>query len=163
MNRALEFRQKLLGSEGCSFRAEVTADYGQTMYSFAMDCLGNSQGDLKFSVAEPETIAGISGTVSDSGGTLTFDDTALHFDLIAEEQLSPVSAGWIFLKALRSGCITSVCMEEELLRISVDDSYEDDALGLDIWLDGDNHPLKADILYDGKRILSLSIRNFTLL
>jgi len=142
---------------------EVTADYGQTLYSFAMDCQGNPQGDVKFTVTEPESIAGISGTLSDSGGTLTFDDTALHFELMAEEQLSPVSAGWAFLKALRNGCITSVCMEDELLRISVDDSYADDALGLDVWMDAEDTPLRADIFYEGTRILSLSIRNFTLL
>ena len=71
-----------------------------------------------------------------------------------------MSAPWIFLKTLRGGYLTSAGMEEELLRLTVDDSYEDDALQLDIWLDRRDVPLRGDILYDGKRILTLSVENF---
>ena len=54
-----------------------------------MDCQCDSQGDLTFAVTAPETITGITGKVSDAGGKLTFDDTALQFDLMAEEQVTP--------------------------------------------------------------------------
>ena len=111
----------------------------------------------------PDTISGIGGRLSGSGGEILFEDTALAFELLAEEQLSPVSAPWIFLKTLRSGCMTSVCREDDLLRLSVDDSYEEDPLRLDIWLDAENRPVNADILYDGRRILSLGVENFEIL
>lgn len=163
LNQAMQFRDGLLSAAGCSFSAEVTADYGDELYTFTMDCQGDSAGDLTFAVTSPEEISGISGTISDSGGTLTFEETALHFDLLTDDQLSPVSAPWVFLRTLRSGCITSACMEGELLRVTADDSYEDDALTLDIRLDGENRPIHADILYDGKRILSVKVDSFVLL
>ena len=65
------------------------------------------------------------------------------------------------MRTLRGGYLSSAVQEGELLRLAVDDSYEEDALRLDIWLDSGNAPVHADILYDGKRILSLSIENFT--
>ena len=163
LDRAMEFRDKLLKAEGCRFQAEVTADYGDSLCSFTMDCEGDASGNLTFSLTLPETIAGITGKITDSGGALTFDDTALHFDLLADGQLTPVSAPWIFLKTLRSGYLSSVCMEEDLLHVTADDSYADDALTLDIWLDGEDRPVRAEVLYGGKRILSLNVENFALL
>ena len=47
LDRAMGLRAKLLAS-GCSFRAEVTADYGDQLYTFTMDCRGEELGDLRF-------------------------------------------------------------------------------------------------------------------
>ena len=158
----MAFRDKLLSAQGCRFSAEITADYGDTLYTFGMDCQADPSGNMTFQVTEPDSIAGIEGSVSYSGGTLDFADTALQFDLMADDQLTPVSAPWILLKTLRSGYIASACYEEELLRLSVDDSYEDDALRLDVWL-RDGNPVRGDVLYDGLRILTLDVKDFELL
>ena len=42
----------------------------------------------------------------------------------------------------------------------MDDSYAEDALKLDVWVNGEDAPVHGDILYDGKRILSLDVGNF---
>ena len=65
----------------------------------------------------------------------------------------------MLVSALRGGYLTSAGMEGELLRVSVNDSYEDDALNLDVWLDSSDIPQRADICYAGKRILSLKLEN----
>ena len=93
-------------------------------------------------------------------GTLTFDDVALHFPLLADNQVTPVSAPWLLLKTLRSGCLTSGGTSGELIRLSIDDSYDDDALHLDIWLDSQNLPVKAEILFRERKVLSLDVTNF---
>lgn len=161
IDRAMTLRQQLLTAEGCSFQTVVTADYGDEVHTFTMDCKADKEGTLTFTVTAPQTIAGITGELSAEGGKLTFDDTALAFDLLADGQLSPVSAPWVLVRTLRGGYLSSAVQEGELLRLAVDDSYEEDALRLDIWLDSGNAPVHADMLYDGKRILSLSIENFT--
>jgi len=160
MDRAMDLRSQLLAASEVTFHAAVVADYGDQIHRFGMDCTGNSQGDVQFAVTEPETISGITGTVSEEGGKLTFDDKALFFELLTDDQLSPVSAPWIFLRTIRSGYIRSAGMEDDLLRLTIDDSYDEDALQLDIWLENEHVPVRADILYDGKRILSLDIENF---
>ena len=160
IDRALGLRSRLLQGEGCSFTAGITADYGDQLHTFTLECRGDRQGNLAFTVTEPETIAGITGIISGDGGKLTFDDTALDFPLLADGQVTPVSAPWLLLMTLRGGYLTGAGEEGELLRLAVDDSYEEDALHLDIWLDGEDRPVQADILYDGRRILSMTIANF---
>lgn len=162
LERAMGLRAQLLGHP-CSFDAEITADYGDQIYTFSVYCEGDTQGNLGFQVKSPETIAGIQGVISGGEGKLTFDDSALEFPLLADGQVSPVSAPWLLLKTLQGGYLTAAGMEEELLRLTINDSYEDDALQLDIWLDGEDLPIRAEILYDGRRILTLSVSNFQIL
>lgn len=163
IERGMALRSKLLQANSCTFNVDITADYGDKVYTFAMACQGDANGNVMFTVTEPQTISGITGAISNEGGKLTFDDTALQFDLMADGQVTPVSAPWVFLKTLRGGYLTSACTEEDQLRLTIDDSYEDDALTLDIWLDAEDIPVRAEILYDGRRILSLSVTNFTIL
>ncbi len=162
LDRAMALRAKLLASS-VSFDAEITADYGSELHTFSLYCEGDSQGNLGFRVTAPETIADITGRIDGGEGKLTFRDTVLAFPLLAEDQLSPVSSPWIFYRTLRSGYLTAAGMEEEFLRLTIDDSYEDDALTLDIWLDETDTPVRAEILYDGRRILTLTIENFQIL
>lgn len=159
IDRGMELRTRLLSGE-CSFDAEITADYGESIEIFSLSCQADAQGGVSFTVAEPESIQGITGSISESGGELTFDDTVLFFPLLAEETLSPISAPWILIKTLRSGYLTSACSEEELLHLTIDDSYDQGALKLNIWLDGENRPVIAHIFQEEKRILSLKITNF---
>ncbi len=155
----MRFRDALLSADGCSFSAEVTADYGDSLHTFTMDCQGDRQGKITFEITAPGSISGIRGTISEEGGQVAFEEDALYFPLLTDDQLIPASAPWILLWSLRGGCITAVCREDELLRVTVDDSYEDDALTVDVWLK-EKQPLRGDILYDGKRILSLKVENF---
>lgn len=159
IERAMALRTKLLGAE-CAFAVCITADYGNTVYTFRMDCTGDVQGNMVFTVTEPETIAGIGGTLTGEGGNLTFEEAALGFDLLADGQVSPVSAPWLLLKTLRSGYLTSAGEDGELLRVTIDSSYEEDALQVDVWLDDQNLPVCAEIAYGGRRILTLEIEDF---
>lgn len=163
IDRGMELRTKLLEANSVCFDAQITADYGDKAYLFGMHCQGDRDGNIRFTVTEPESISGITGEIKKDGGALTFDDTALHIELLTDEQLNPVSAPWIFLQALRSGYMTCAGMEDDLLRLTIDDSYKEDALQLDIWVNGQNIPVGAEILYDGKHILSLSLVNFQIL
>ena len=159
LDSMMDLRADLL-SGACSFHTEVTADYGDMMYTFGMDCEGDSQGNLGFRVTEPDTIGGIEGKISAKEGKLTFDDTVLTFPLLADDQVTSVSAPYLLLKTLRGGYVRSTGEEGELVRVIVDDSYEEDALQLDIWLDGEKKPVHAEIVYDGRRILSMDIKDF---
>lgn len=163
INRVMALRARLLGSEGCAFSAEITADYGDSVYTFAVHCKGDSQGNLEFQVMEPESICGISGTITAGVGALTFDDTAVEFPLLADDQVTPVSGPWIFLKTLLGGYLTSCADEGENLRATIRDSYEEEALQMDIWLNGEDMPIHGEIVYEGRRILTMEIDDFEIL
>ena len=160
MDRALSLRGKIQQKD-VSFDVAMTADYGDKLYSFSMSCQSDKLGNMKFTVTEPETIAGISGTVSKGSGKLTFDDKILGFDTMADGLISPVSGPWVLLETLRSGFLTSCSQEGELLRVAIDDSYEEKALHLDIWLNSEDLPQQCDIFWQGRRLLSMEVKNFT--
>ncbi len=159
MDRAMAMRSKLL-NRAVQFDTRITADYGDKTYTFSARCTADTGGNVTFSVTQPQTISGISGSVSAAGGKLTFDGKALSFPLLADDQITPVSAPFVLIKTLRSGYLTSCSAEGELLRLAIDDSYADDALHLDIWLDASDAPVRGDVLWKGRRILSMEVSNF---
>lgn len=163
LDKAMELRAKLLAAQGCSFEAVVTAEYSDKTYTFTVEYQSDSQGNVTFTVKEPETIEGITGSISAEGGKLTFDDKALAFELLADGQVTPVSAGYLLVKTLRSGYVRGCGKDGDNIRLMIDDSYQEDALRLDIRLNGENVPVSAEILYKDRRFLSLDIKKFRLL
>ena len=158
----MELRAKLLGCTSCSFDATVTADYGDELYTFGMACTGDPTGDLAFTVTAPDTIAGITGKFEGEKGLLTFDEFALEFPRLTDDQITPVSGPWILLRTLQGGYLTSCGPDGDNLMVTINDSYEDDALTLDIWLNAENRPVRAEILYEGRRIVTMDIENFSI-
>lgn len=162
MQRALDFRTEMEKAKLCTFDAVVSADYGDAIYTFQMQCRSESADELIFSVTDPTSISGISGKISGTEAFLTFDDHVLSFPPLADGQVTPVTAPWLFYQTLRSGYIVSCEKDGEDIRLIIDDSYQENPIRLDIWLDAECVPTHCDILYSGKRILSLDVRNFLL-
>ena len=159
LNYALSLREKLQNNS-CTFQIEINADYGDYIHSFAMECSADSQGDLSFTVVSPETIQGITGRISDTGGNLVFDENVLAFNVLADGQISPVSVPWLLIRTLRSGYIRASTETQNGMKLIIDDSYEEESLQMDIWLDENTLPCEAEILWKGRRIMSLKIKNF---
>lgn len=163
MDRAISLRSKILEAEVCSFVGIVTADYGDKEYTFSLDCHMESDGAVSFEVIAPDEIKDIKGSISASGGKLTFDQQALLFELLADGQISPVGMPWIFTKTLRSGYIKGCSANEDGLYIQIDDSYADNALLLEVWTDSQDIPVRAELLWQGRRVLSMHVENFVFL
>ncbi len=162
LDRAMELRAKLMTAQGCAFDVVITADYGGQTQTFSSACQADYQGNLTFTVTAPESIAGITGTVAADGGALTFDDKVLSFELLAEGQVTPVSGPWLLVRTLLGGNVIACTEEDGLLRISAEDGYQDDALRMEIWLEGDA-PKCAEVVWKDRRILTLEIENFRIL
>ena len=162
LERGLKLRDRLLSS-GCRFDVDITADYGDILPTFSMNCQTDDKGDMRFTVTKPETISGITGSITHEGGNLTFDDKVLQFELLTDDLISPVSSPWILIKTLRGGYLRIAGMEEEFLRLTIDDSYEEGALTLDIWLNTADVPVRGEICWDGRRILTMDVTNFEIL
>ena len=114
LNKGLELRNMLLSASGCSFQAAVTADYGDRLYTFCVECVSDKEGKLTFCATAPESISGISGFVSYDRSALTFDDEVLAFPKLTDKEISPVSAPWILINTLKSGYLTACGKTEEI-------------------------------------------------
>lgn len=162
METALTLRKRLQQSS-CSFNAKITADYGDMIHVFDLHCQMEQDGSLAFTVLEPESIAGITGVIEAGDGKLLFDDTVLAFELLADGLVTPVSAPWIVTKTLRGGYIHASAKTADGTKLVIHDTYEEYSLQLDIWLDAESTPTAAEILWEGRRILSLIISDFCFL
>ncbi len=163
LERALSLRSKLQDSSGCSFHTVVTADYGEKVYMFTMECQTDQEGNLFFTVTEPASIAGITGNIDNDGGAITFNDTVLAFQTIADDQVTPVTAPWLLIKTLRSGYLKGCTETDSGYQISIDDSYEENALHLNIWTDRNLHPVSGEIFWQGRRVLTIAVEEFAFL
>lgn len=161
MEEALAFRSKVLSAGGCSFLGEVTADYGDEVYTFALSCDIDADGNLSFTVTAPDTISGITGTVSGDTGSLTFDDKILAFDPMAEGQISPVAAAHTAVQSWRTGYIATCGRENGQLVLSVETSFEQEPLVVDTWIHEEKGvPLFSEICYNGRKLLSVAFTDF---
>ena len=162
LGKAVALRNKLLSGNGCRFQATVTADYGEKIYIFSLDCETDKNGDLSFRVSAPATIAGIAGNVSGTGGSICFDDVVLAFPTIAGGQITPVTAPWLLIKTLRSGYLRDCSLHSDGFSMCIDDSYSDEAFQLNIDTKDDT-PISAEIFWKNRRILTVAIENFVIL
>ena len=163
LNEVIQWRERILKSNGYTFCAQITADYGNEVYTFSVNCIFDQAGAMKFTVNAPQTLNGITGIISNDQGKLTFDEQVLLFPLLADDQISPISAPWLVNKALRSGYIQACGRESDNLKIILDDSFGTDALQVELWITDDWIPAAADILWQNRRILAIEIDSFAYL
>ena len=163
MDIAMATRQNLLNSGSCSFDAQVITEYSDKVFTFLMRCSGKNNGDVSFVVLEPESIAGITGSITETGGNFTFDDTVLAFQTLADDTVSPIIAPWLVLRSLRGGYIRQCAKSTEGICMDVDDTYRGVNLHTTIYLSSGGSPEGAELYYDGRRILTVRVSNFTLL
>lgn len=159
LDRALSLRSRIEESDGCSFHTTITADYGEQIYIFGMDCRTDDDGDLYFTVTQPSTIAGITGKISHEGGQITFDNKVLAFRTMADGQITPVSAPWVLMRSLTGGYMKDCTGQAHEYLVSIDDSYEEDALHLSIAV-SDGKPVSGEIFWQGRRVLTLTVEGF---
>lgn len=159
MSDAITFRGKLLSAGGCSFTAQILADYGDTVHSFTVDCEGDAEGNLSLRVTAPETIAGIEAKLSEDGGEITYEGLALGFGLLAGEQISPAAAPGLALGCWCREFILSAGREAERYRASYEKKISNKVLLIDTYFEN-GIPISAELCYNDSRIISMQISQF---
>ena len=163
MERALDIRRKIALANKCTFDLDITADYGEYFHEFGMKCEIDNTGSIIFTVTEPESISGITGKLSASGGELTFDDSVLLFPMMADGVLSPVSGPWLLSKALRGGYIKGAGNSGAGLVVQIDDTFEGSAFQINIITDSVDCPVSAEVIWQGRRVLAMLVENFQIM
>lgn len=162
MDKALSLRERIINGSGCQFDVVITADYQNEYYSFRMNCQTDKSGNVTFEILEPESISGITGSVSAEKGKLTFDDQILIFPTLTEGQITPVSAPWLFINTLRSGYITGCAQQGNGLQIMIKDSYAAESLQLNIQT-VDDIPVFSEIIWQNRCVVTMNVEAFRIL
>lgn len=163
IDSAINLRESLLTANGTAFHAAITADYGDALYQFELDCNEDQEGNVSFAVTYPESITGITGVISSQRSALTFEDKVLAFPPLSDGQLSPVIAPYLLMRSLRSGYISACGREGDGYCIYIDDTYFENQLKVQVFTDEDMIPIRAEMIYRNQRILTLDIYEFSFL
>ena len=160
MERGIDFRRELIAAGGCRFRAQITADYGQEIQSFTLDCEADGEGVVSFCVVEPDTISDITGAMEGDEGTVTYDGLQLAFPLLVYERISPVSAPAMIVSCWQKEYILSAGYDDTLYRITYEKKIQGKDLLIDTYFEKDI-PISAELCYNGHRILNVQITDFS--
>ena len=159
MEYGLSLRETLFKSKECSFLAEIIANFEDAKYFFTVDCEVAEDQTFSFNVIDPDLLSGISGQIDKKDGRLTFEDKVLYFPLLAEGQLPPICAPWVFYNALVSGYIHAAGEEDGHTRLTINDTFQSENITLEIWLKNGT-PVYSEIVWQGRNILCLTISEF---
>lgn len=157
---AMDFRAKLLNAGGACFTAEVTADYGEEVYTFTLDCRYLTDGKTEITVTAPDTLSGIRAQIENDTGRLTFFDTELTFGTLADGNITPLSAPAVLGRVWQSAYIAASGKEDQTLRVSYEDGYGEDQLLADTWFSQKGIPIYSELCYNETCVLKLTISDF---
>ena len=93
---------------------------------------------------------------------LTYDDNVLAFPAMVQDHLVPAAAPWLFLNTLRSGYLSGCSKDGLGYCLYIDDNFQEQPLQLLIYTDEATTPIRAEIIYNDRRILTIDIKNFIL-
>lgn len=158
---SIAFRAALLQAGGCSFRAKIEADFGSQIERFAADCDFSTDGTALLTLTEPETLAGLTATVTERGGKITYDGMSVDFGLLANGNVNPAAAPALTALSWSGEYISAAGWEEELYRVTYEKDFAQKRLQIDTYFKNDL-PILAEVCYNNQRILKLEISDFSL-
>lgn len=158
---AIEFRAALLQAGGCSFHAKIEADFGDRVETFSADCDFSADGMARLTITEPETLAGITATVTDRGGKITYDGMSMEFGLLANGNVIPAAAPALAALCWCGEYISSAGWEDDVYRVTYEKDFDEKRLQIDTYFKNDL-PISAEVCYNNQRILKLDISDYSL-
>lgn len=156
---AIDFRAALVQSGGCSFTGEISADDGECIQIFRLSCDADAGGALSFTILEPETLEGISATVTEGGERLDYDGLSVDLGLLADESLAPAAAPGVILQSWLEGYILWGGESEEYYEVTYEQELNQVLLKV-VTTFKNKLPISAEVCYNNGRILQMKIEEF---
>ena len=159
-----EMRAIYQSMEGISAAAEITADYGERLYTYSVSVEGNSSAGT-MAVQEPENIAGTVLQWSEEKTSLNYENVTLETGAISDSGLSPADAFPAILAACRGGSIKECCLEEEETVLYAElENPEEETCTVTCWFDAETYALhRAELAESGVRVITLDFADFTII
>lgn len=161
-DRAEAVQRKYAGMEGCTARVTVAVAREDETLRYTLDVARDAEA-TRLTVVEPEALAGIGVTVSGDDLRLSYDGIVLDAGS-ADPDVSAVNAVDVVLRAVASGALTERGTERlddgEALRLGFETERLGKTLGVAVWFDGTDAPLRAEIEDDGEILAELRFTDF---
>lgn len=162
MQDALTFREVLQEAGGCSFKATVVTEVEDRGYSFTMASRYAVGGPATITILDPETIAGISATMTDRDAVLAFDGMELDFGTLDDAMSTPLYAPLVFGQCWDTAYIDCAGADGDFYRVTYRLGYEQEELILETWFSG-GVPVRCELYRQETMLLSAAVEDFTFL
>ena len=152
------FAERLNKLESLSFTAQVRAEYEHKTARFGLSYEEDGEGG-RVTVLAPELIRGVSASVKPGSSTLEYDSVVLDTGSLDSFGLSPLSSLPAMLRAMRLGHVDSIWEEDGKTVVMLE---PDDELRCTVWFSKpDMHPLRAELITDGRVRVYIDISDWT--
>ena len=161
LEEAITFRAELVQAGGCTFQSQITADYGDQVERFTVNCQGDAEGTVHLTIVEPAVLEGVTATVTEGGGAITYDGLSVDFGLLAQGNVIPAAAPSIVLTCWLSEYISAAGQEGEYYRVTYQKDYEEKQLIVETYFKN-GLPNYAEVCYNNQGVLKLQFSEFQL-
>ena len=152
------FAERLNALGALSFTAQVRAEYEHKTARFTLAYEQDGEGG-RVTVMAPELIRGVSASVKPGSATLEYDSVVLDTGSLDSFGLSPMSSLPAMLRAMRLGHVDSIWEEDGKTVVMLE---PDDELRCTVWFSKpDMHPLRAELITDGRVRVYIDISDWT--
>ena len=164
---ALDIRGERLETAGCTAQLELTADYGQRVYTYGIDLSWQREGETVLTITAPENVAGITARILEGESALEYDGVRVETGPLDGSGMSPVDAVPVLLDYAEAGFIAACGMEtlNEAQALRVDCREPEAAAGegraCSLWFDPSTHALlRGELSQDGFTVIQCEFSNF---
>lgn len=167
---ALQLREDFLAMTGCSGQMELTADYGQRVYSYSVTFSGDQEQGMTLVLTAPEEVAGITAVIEHGQTNLVYDGVRLETGPLNEDGLSPLDALPALIRAVQSGCLaetgSELLGETETLRLCYREPEQEAGASMEtvLWLDKDRKtPLRGELRSHDSTVIRCEFSAFNII
>ena len=166
---ALDVRAKYLEMTACAGHMELTADYGQRVYTYGVDVTWAREGETLLTLTSPESVAGLTAHISQGETALEYDGVMVETGELNADGLTPVDAVPALLAYAQEGFMAECVLEdwdgEERLHVTCRDPEKDPGQGTEaqLWFQPDTAALvRGEISSDGFTVIVCEVSGFTM-
>lgn len=162
-------RNRYLELTTCSGHGELTADYGQRVYTYGIDFSWQKEGETLLVLTAPENVAGASAHIAAGETALEFDGVMLETGPLNGEGLAPIDAIPALLSYAREGFVAECVMEEaegtKLFHMICRDPEAQPGEGTEaeLWFQAETlELLRGEISSQGETVIQCGISGFSM-
>ena len=164
---ALDVRAKYIEMTSCSAHLDLTADYGERVYQYGVDCAWAKTGETVLTITAPESVAGVTARIAAGETALEYDGVRVETGALDDAGLSPIDAVPALLTYAREGFLAECVLEDwdgtQRLHVTCRDPENDPGTGREaqLWFDPATCALvRGEISDEGTTVIQCELSAF---
>ena len=162
--QALNMRGQYLSDTPCSMVAELTADYGQRVYTFTVSA-DVTQEEMTLTIQEPDLLSGITAHLTEDSSSLVYDGLVLELGELDVDGLSPMEAIPALFESIRGDYMAECILNEEDATLTIHytdpDQQQETGRETTVVFETETGAIKqGEINVDGRRVITLTCQEF---